>query len=108
MTEPERLVYRSNLLGSDKRVTNYGGGNTSSKITGKDNPQAVAGVFAEVLGVEVDARMAELARSRGFEVQIARFEDWDSRGVRFDAVVSGQTWHWIDPVAGAAAPPPTV
>ena len=32
MTEPERLVYRSNLLGSDKRVTNYGGGNTSSKI----------------------------------------------------------------------------
>ena len=32
MSEPERLVYRSNLLGSDKRVTNYGGGNTSSKI----------------------------------------------------------------------------
>ena len=32
MTEPERLVYRSNILGSDKRVTNYGGGNTSSKI----------------------------------------------------------------------------
>ena len=32
MTEPERLVYRSNILGSDKRVTNYGGGNTSSKV----------------------------------------------------------------------------
>ena len=29
MSEPERLVYRSNILGSDKRVTNYGGGNTS-------------------------------------------------------------------------------
>ena len=27
------LLYRSNLLGSDKRVTNYGGGNTSSKLT---------------------------------------------------------------------------
>ena len=26
------LLYRSNLLGSDKRVTNYGGGNTSSKL----------------------------------------------------------------------------
>ncbi len=26
------LLYRSNLLGADKRVTNYGGGNTSSKI----------------------------------------------------------------------------
>ena len=36
MSEPERLVYRSNLLGSDKRVTNYGGGNTSSKIREKD------------------------------------------------------------------------
>lgn len=36
MTEAERLVYRSNLLGSDKRVTNYGGGNTSSKIWQQD------------------------------------------------------------------------
>jgi rhamnulose-1-phosphate aldolase/alcohol dehydrogenase len=27
-----QLLYRSNLLGSDKRVTNYGGGNTSSKL----------------------------------------------------------------------------
>ncbi|MBC8041380.1 MAG: hypothetical protein H7Y06_12615, partial [Opitutaceae bacterium] len=25
-----RLVYRSNLLGSDQRITNTGGGNTSS------------------------------------------------------------------------------
>ena len=30
MTEPEKLLYRSNLLGSDKRITNYGGGNTSA------------------------------------------------------------------------------
>jgi len=29
----ERLVYRSNLLGSDQRITNTGGGNTSSKVT---------------------------------------------------------------------------
>ncbi len=28
----DRLVYRSNLLGADQRVTNTGGGNTSSKI----------------------------------------------------------------------------
>jgi rhamnulose-1-phosphate aldolase/alcohol dehydrogenase len=32
----ERLVYRSNKLGSDQRITNTGGGNTSSKITEKD------------------------------------------------------------------------
>ena len=31
-----RLVYRSNLLGSDQRVTNTGGGNTSSKIAEQD------------------------------------------------------------------------
>ena len=36
MSEPERLLYRSNLLGSDKRITNYGGGNTSAKVQQKD------------------------------------------------------------------------
>jgi len=32
MSEPELLQYRSNLLGSDLRITNYGGGNTSAKV----------------------------------------------------------------------------
>jgi rhamnulose-1-phosphate aldolase/alcohol dehydrogenase len=36
LSEPELLRYRSNLLGSDKRVTNYGGGNTSAKVTMRD------------------------------------------------------------------------
>ncbi|MCZ4344800.1 bifunctional rhamnulose-1-phosphate aldolase/short-chain dehydrogenase [Devosia neptuniae] len=49
MSEPERLVYRSNLLGSDKRVTNYGGGNTSSKIFQKD---PLSGEEVEVLWVK--------------------------------------------------------
>ncbi|MGV8833486.1 MAG: bifunctional rhamnulose-1-phosphate aldolase/short-chain dehydrogenase [Devosia sp.] len=49
MSEPERLVYRSNLLGSDKRVTNYGGGNTSSKIMQKD---PLTGDTVEVLWVK--------------------------------------------------------
>jgi len=49
MTEPERLVYRSNILGSDKRVTNYGGGNTSSKIMEKD---PLTGEQVEVLWVK--------------------------------------------------------
>ncbi len=30
------LIYRSNLLGADLRLTNYGGGNTSCKAMGKD------------------------------------------------------------------------
>ena len=29
LSEPELLLYRSNLLGSDLRITNFGGGNTS-------------------------------------------------------------------------------
>ena len=36
MTEAEKLLYRSNLLGSDKRITNYGGGNTSAKVMEPD------------------------------------------------------------------------
>jgi rhamnulose-1-phosphate aldolase/alcohol dehydrogenase len=32
----ERLVYRSNLLGSDQRITNTGGGNTSAKLVETD------------------------------------------------------------------------
>jgi SAM-dependent methyltransferase len=55
-----------------------------------------------VLGVDVDPRMAEVARHHGLAVEVARFEDWDRAGRCFDAVVAGQTWHWIDPVAGAA------
>src|SRR5690606_2401713 len=49
MSEAERLVYRSNLLGSDKRVTNFGGGNTSSKIMQKD---PLTGHEVEVLWVK--------------------------------------------------------
>jgi rhamnulose-1-phosphate aldolase/alcohol dehydrogenase len=49
LSEPERLVYRSNTLGSDKRVTNYGGGNTSSKVRQKD---PLTGEEVEVLWVK--------------------------------------------------------
>jgi SAM-dependent methyltransferase len=56
----------------------------------------------KVLGVDVDARMAERARERGLEVEVAKFENWDPAGRAFDAVVSGQAWHWVDPAAGAA------
>lgn len=54
-----------------------------------------------VLGVDVDERMAAQARRHGLAVEVAKFEDWDPAGRSFDAVVAAQTWHWIDPVAGA-------
>jgi|CZKI01.1.fsa_nt_gi rhamnulose-1-phosphate aldolase/alcohol dehydrogenase len=44
-----RLAYRSNLLGSDQRITNTGGGNTSSKIAERD---PLTGAPAEVLWVK--------------------------------------------------------
>ena len=53
-----------------------------------------------MLGVDPDARMAELARRFGIEVEVATFEDWDPAGRAFDAVIAGQAWHWVDPVAG--------
>jgi rhamnulose-1-phosphate aldolase/alcohol dehydrogenase len=49
MTEPERLIYRSNLLGSDKRITNYGGGNTSAKVMEKE---PLSGETVEVMWVK--------------------------------------------------------
>jgi rhamnulose-1-phosphate aldolase/alcohol dehydrogenase len=44
-----RLIYRSNLLGSDQRITNTGGGNTSAKIIEKD---PLTGADVEVLWVK--------------------------------------------------------
>ncbi|MCP3368530.1 bifunctional rhamnulose-1-phosphate aldolase/short-chain dehydrogenase [Bradyrhizobium cajani] len=36
LDEAGQLLYRSNLLGADLRITNFGGGNTSAKIEMKD------------------------------------------------------------------------
>jgi SAM-dependent methyltransferase len=58
---------------------------------------------ATVRGVEVDERMAQIARGGGIEVETAAFERWDPRGRAFDGVLAGQVWHWIDPDAGAVA-----
>ena len=49
MDEPELLRYRSNLLGRDLRLTNFGGGNTSAKLPMTD---PVTGETATVLWVK--------------------------------------------------------
>jgi SAM-dependent methyltransferase len=56
----------------------------------------------KVLGVDPDARMAAFARRGGIEVEVATFEAWDPAGRNFDAVVAGQSWHWVDAALGAA------
>src|ERR1700760_966231 len=45
----ELLLYRSNLLGSDLTVTNFGGGNTSAKLEERD---PLSGDHARVLWVK--------------------------------------------------------
>jgi rhamnulose-1-phosphate aldolase/alcohol dehydrogenase len=47
--EVELLIYRSNLLGADLRLTNYGGGNTSCKAIAKD---PLTGKDTEVMWVK--------------------------------------------------------
>jgi rhamnose utilization protein RhaD (predicted bifunctional aldolase and dehydrogenase)/NAD(P)-dependent dehydrogenase (short-subunit alcohol dehydrogenase family) len=46
---PELLRYRSNLLGSDLRITNFGGGNTSSKL---DQVDPLDGATRRILWVK--------------------------------------------------------
>ena len=43
------LIYRSNLLGADLRLTNYGGGNTSCKVLARD---PLTGAEAEVMWIK--------------------------------------------------------
>jgi SAM-dependent methyltransferase len=55
-----------------------------------------------VLAVELGASLAELARRKlaGYpdvEIVTSSFEDWDPAGELFDAVVSFNAFHWIDP-----------
>ncbi|NBB75189.1 MAG: bifunctional rhamnulose-1-phosphate aldolase/short-chain dehydrogenase [Bacteroidetes bacterium] len=59
----ERLVYRSNLLGTDWRITNTGGGNTSSKLTETD---PLTGEEVEVLWVKGSGGDLRTAEKKNF------------------------------------------
>lgn len=56
----------------------------------------------EVVGVELGAALAEVARRKlapfpTVEIVTAQFETWEPSGRPFDAVVSFTAFHWIDP-----------
>lgn len=61
LSPAERLVYRSNCLGADQRITNTGGGNTSSKIMEVDPLTGEASDILWVKGSGGDLRTAKLA-----------------------------------------------
>jgi len=63
MDPVERLVYRSNLLGRDWRITNTGGGNTSSKLA---TPDPIGGSPVEVLWVKGSGGDLRTARRANF------------------------------------------
>jgi rhamnulose-1-phosphate aldolase/alcohol dehydrogenase len=58
-----RLIYRSNLLGSDQRITNTGGGNTSAKIVEQD---PLTGEDEEVLWVKGSGGDLRTSRRENF------------------------------------------
>jgi SAM-dependent methyltransferase len=83
------------LAGGARRVLDVGCGTGIAALAFRERG-------AEVLGVEPDERMAEVARAHGLEVEVARFESWYPDGRRFDLAISAQAWHWLDPLAGAS------
>ncbi|MFF5212982.1 class I SAM-dependent methyltransferase [Streptosporangium sp. NPDC000396] len=92
---PDALVERIVDAGLGLGILDVGCGTGISS-----RPFQAAG--CDVLGIEPDERMADFARRSGVEVEVATFEAWDPAGRTFDVVVSGQTWHWVDPAVGAA------
>lgn len=56
---------------------------------------------AQVLGVELNAGMAEIAERHGIPTEVAAFEKWDPAERTFDRVTSAQAWHWLDLVVSS-------
>jgi SAM-dependent methyltransferase len=56
----------------------------------------------EVVGLEPDPRMADVARRSGVTVEAGTIETWDAAGRQFDLLTAGQVWHWVQPEQGAA------
>ena len=63
MTPVEQLIYRSNLLGQDRQITNTGGGNTSAKVMEAD---PLTGKPTEVLWVKGSGGDLGSATREGF------------------------------------------
>ncbi len=90
---PGSLVERIVTASPGLRVAEVGCG------TGTLSRQLIAAGL-EVTGVEHDEQMAAFARATGVPVEVSTFETWDPAGREFDAVVAGQSWHWVDPEQG--------
>ncbi|MFN8345460.1 MAG: bifunctional aldolase/short-chain dehydrogenase [Spirosomataceae bacterium] len=78
------FIYRSNLLGADLRLTNYGGGNTSVKITDKD---PLTGKPVEVMWIKGSGGdIGTLKKSGCAALYVERLRNLENvyRGVEFE------------------------
>ena len=76
----ELLRYRSNLLGADLRITNFGGGNTSSKF---DLPDPLTGAPVRVMAVKAlsgDAYLRFRDRLLGRSPHVRWGDEFEFRG----------------------------
>ncbi len=78
------FIYRSNLLGADLRLTNYGGGNTSVKITDKD---PLTGADSEVMWIKGSGGdIGTLTKSGCAALYLERLRNLENvyRGIEFE------------------------
>jgi rhamnulose-1-phosphate aldolase/alcohol dehydrogenase len=93
MSPEELLLYRSNLLGSDLTVTNFGGGNTSGKIAQKD---PLTGEVVDVLWVKGSGGDIGSMKLDGFStLYLDKFRSTEKlyRGVKFEDEMVGYLPH---------------
>jgi len=89
------LIYRSNLLGADLRLTNYGGGNTSCKVMEKD---PVTGEEVEVMWVKGSGGdLGTLKKSGLAALYVDRLRNLKTRyrGIEFEDEMVGLFNHCI-------------
>jgi SAM-dependent methyltransferase len=89
---PDQLI-DDLLTQSPQTVLDVGAG------TGIASEQLLAS-GVNVLAVEPDPRMADVARNKGIPVEVGTFESWDPADRRFDLIVFGQSFHWVNPDIG--------
>ncbi|MGJ0118082.1 methyltransferase domain-containing protein [Williamsia sp. MIQD14] len=92
---PDEVIDDIVAVAGGGRVLDVGAG------TGIASAQLVARGL-DVLALEPDAAMAEVAAAKQIPVERGTFEEWDAAGRTFDLLLFAQSWHWVD--TGVAIP----